>query len=306
MARRAIAGVVAVGLVALSAVAGCGGASGSGSAEGTSAAGGAIEKSAALGPAATHAASDTGGTFSLAQDAAVTTGPSVGPKVIKTASLRVEVHHGRFGDAIADASDIAATAGGYVVSTQVGGKDVQFGQVTMRVPADRFSAVLSSLTRRLGDVVSRQESGQDVTADFVDLSARRRNLRAQERVLLRLMSRAETVADTIRVQNELGRIQGEIERISGQLRYLSNQAALSTISVSLREAGVDKAGPPSAIGKAFRDAGHRALGVVTATIEGAGLVIPTALLAAILGFAGWRLWQRFGTTRPRVADADAS
>src|SRR3954453_21435064 len=138
MARRAIAGVVAVGLVALSAGAGWGGAggggggggSGSGSAEGTSAAGGAIEKSAALGPAATHAASDTGGTFSLAQDAAVTTGPSVGPKVIKTASLRVEVHHGRFGDAIADASDIAATAGGYVVSTQVGGKDVQFGQVT--------------------------------------------------------------------------------------------------------------------------------------------------------------------------------
>jgi hypothetical protein len=233
---------------------------------------------------------------------------SVGPKVIKTATLRIDVDRGKFGDAIGKGTDIADRAGGYVVSTQIGGTGERFGQLVIRVPAARFVGVLHKLTSQLGDVTAQRVSGRDVTADFIDLQARKRNLAAQERVLLRLMDRAATVSDTIRVQNELSRVQGQIEEIKGQLRYLGNQAQLSTITVTLQQAGAAHAmpGKRSAISQAVHDAGSRALGVVTAVIAGAGFVIPTALLLAVAALIGWRLWARFGAPRPRVVEADPS
>jgi hypothetical protein len=228
--------------------------------------------------------------------------------VIKTATLRIEVDHGKFGDAIGKGTDIAGRAGGYVVSTLIGGKDTQFGQLVIRVPASRFERVMGTLTSKLGKVTAQRVTGRDVTADFIDLQARERNLSAQERVLLRLMNRATSVTDTIRVQTELSRVEGQIEQIKGQLRYLGNQTRLSTITVTMQEAGAGKTKPGerSAISKAVHDAGSRALGVVTAVIEGAGFVIPTAILIGILGFIAWKLWVRFGAPRPPMAEADPS
>jgi hypothetical protein len=307
--RTGVVALAVAGLLALSAAAGCGGSSGSsGSAGGGSA-------PAAIDGVANGASRKASGELTAAQgDFALLPkhGPadpgSVGPKVIKTATLRIDVDRGKFGDAIGKGTDIADRAGGYVVSTQIGGTGERFGQLVIRVPAARFVGVLHKLTSQLGDVTAQRVSGRDVTADFIDLQARKRNLAAQERVLLRLMDRAATVSDTIRVQNELSRVQGQIEEIKGQLRYLGNQAQLSTITVTLQQAGAAHAmpGKRSAISQAVHDAGSRALGVVTAVIAGAGFVIPTALLLAVAALIGWRLWARFGAPRPRVVEADPS
>ena len=69
-------------------------------------------------------------------------------------------------------------------------------------------------------VRSESVSGQEVGQEFVDLAARERNLHAQERVLLRLMNRAISVTDTIRVENELSQVQGQIEQ------YVSSGASV--------------------------------------------------------------------------------
>jgi len=307
--RTGVVALAVAGLVALSAAAGCGGSSASsGSAGGGSA-------PAAIDGVANGASGKASGELTAAQgDFALLPkrGPadpgSVGPKVIKTATLRIDVDRGKFGDAIGKGTDIADRAGGYVVSTQIGGTGERFGQLVIRVPAARFVGVLHKLTSQLGDVTAQRVSGRDVTADFIDLQARKRNLAAQERVLLQLMDRAATVSDTIRVHNELSRVQGQIEEIKGQLRYLGNQAQLSTITVTLQQAGAAHAmpGKRSAISQAVHDAGSRALGVVTAVIAGAGFVIPTALLLAVAALIGWRLWARFGAPRPRVVEADPS
>jgi hypothetical protein len=286
-------------LLVLSGVAGCGnGASSAGSEGGGSAAGPA--KSAA-GEKAFGPAADRGVAAPAEQSASLQTGNGIlpnltktGPRIIKTGQLSVVVEHGKFEPALAKAQDITTKYGGYVVSTAIGGDRQQFAEIELRVPAGRFGPVMSALARRLGTVDREEIQGRDVTAQFIDLAARERNLKAQERVLLRLMNRAATVTDTIRVQEQLSPVQGAIEQIEGQLRYLRNQAAFSTITVNLHEKGKPAPGQRSAIGQAFRDAGDRALGVVTAVIEGAGFVIPTALIAALGLLVAWRLWRRFG------------
>ena len=162
----------------------------------------------------------------------------------------------------------------------------------LRVPADRFGQAMSDLSAPgIGSVRSQQVSGEDVGQQFVDLSARARNLRAQSRALIRLMNQAVTVSDTIKIQNELFDIQGQIEELDGRLRYLHDQADMSTITMLLAQpaAAHHHAGHATAIGSALRRSWQRATDVVTAVIVGAGVVIPVALLALVALLAG-RCW----------------
>ena len=206
--------------------------------------------------------------------------PSIGPSVIKTGSVTVKVEEGAFKDSLQQVIATARTAGGFVLSTDVGGDDARSGTLVIRVPSARFEQVLSEV-EDLGELAGESISGQDVSQEFIDLEARSRNLRAQEAVLLRLMDRAVSVADTIRVQGELQGVQLEIERIRGQLRYLEDQTSLGTLTVSLQEKG---AAPVRAgiIERALEQALGAALGVVAAVIVGAGAVLPVAILVAIV------------------------
>lgn len=217
--------------------------------------------------------------------------PSVGPSVIKTADLRVEVERGSFRETLQRATAVAEGSGGFLVSSRIEGEDARSGSLVIRVPSERFEVALSDL-RDLGDVRAETVSGEDVSEEFVDLEARLRNFEAQEAVLLRLMDRARTVADTIKVQRELTTIQLEVERIRGRLRFLEDRTALGTISLSLFEAGAAAPAKPGVLQEAWQRAVDVFLGIVAGAITLAGL-LPLAAVALIV----WVLVRR----RPKAA-----
>ncbi len=210
--------------------------------------------------------------------------PAVGPTVIKTADLAVEVERDGVGDAMASTTDIAARHGGFVVRSTRSGEESRRGSVTVRIPSDRFEAALGEV-RALGTVQRETVSGEDVGQEFVDLEARLRNLHATEAVLLRLFEEAASVADTIRIQNEVTGIQLEIERIEGRLRYLRDQTELGTISVSLSEEGVSA---PGRFGNAF----DRAWDGILAVLSGLIIFLGYALPFGVIGLLLWLLWRR--------------
>jgi hypothetical protein len=218
--------------------------------------------------------------------------PTAGPSVIKTGEIRVRVPSGEFRRSVQDVVSIAGRyPGGFVLSTSIGGGDARFGTIVIRVPARSFERALTEL-EGLGEVKSENVTGQDVTQEFIDLEARLRNARSQEAVLLRLMDKASTVTDTIRVQGELQTVQLEIERLTGQLRYLEDQTSLGTLTVSLVEAGAAPK-PAGTLQRAWKQALENALGVVAAVIVGAGVVIPIALLVLIAVLIARQLSPRF-------------
>ena len=284
---------VGLALIAAAAVAGCGG---NGSASGGEGDGGGIparasgSKVPAVVPKGTVADAASG---EPAGDSTSPVLPAAGPMVIKTGMLSLRLRHDAFGSAVQSADEIATAAGGYVVSSSVSGTGTRAGEIVIRVPAGRFTVVLGQLTHLAGgSVTSRSIEGQDVTAQFIDLNARAANLRAQERVLLLLMNRATSVADTIRVENELSQVQGAVEELEGRIRYLRDQSAMATVTLSLAQAGAVAPGKSTAIGRSFRDAAAHALDVVTTVIAGAGLVLPIALLVALALLAGRAVWRR--------------
>jgi hypothetical protein len=190
--------------------------------------------------------------------------------------------------------EIAEGAGGYLLSTSVDGVDRRRGEFTIRVPAETFEETLSAL-EELGTVTGEDVRGQDVSQEFVDLEARLRNATAQEEVLFRLYDRSDSIADTIRVQRELEDVQLEIERLRGRLRFLEDRTALSTISVSIAEAGTvtAAAGP---FGKAWDKARDTFVAVVSGAIVGTGFVLPLAAFALVA-------YVIFRLVRPRLKGA---
>ena len=220
--------------------------------------------------------------------------PAVGPTVIKTADVEVEVEADGFAAAMPQVTQLAVKHGGFVVSSTRHGEEARSGIVTFRIPADRFEAALDEI-RSIGHVTEETVGGQDVGQEFVDLEARLRNLQAQETVLLRLFDDAASVADTIRIQNELSGVQLDVEQIEGRLRYLRDQTSLATITVALAEEGVSA---PGRFAGAFGDAIDGLLAILAGLVVFLGYALPLTLLGLLL-WLGWRRATRAtGASRP--------
>ncbi|MFL5797417.1 MAG: DUF4349 domain-containing protein [Actinomycetota bacterium] len=238
-------------------------------------------------------------------DVAVMAGvPQVGPSIVKTARLSIQVKRGGFQEAYDRASSIAGEQGGFVESSSTEGAKVRSGRLTLRVPADRFEAALSEIAG-LGDIRLRSVTGRDVTSRFVDLAARIRNARAQEQVLLGILHTATTVTGTLQVQRTLSDVQLQIEELVGQQRSLQNQAALGTIQVELFEPGLPAHRPAETAGigsPQLSEAWDRAKAVFFGMIYGIVVSLGVLLPLGALALLALLVWRR---ARARQAGAEA-
>lgn len=242
-------------------------------------------------------AQDVGAGSGQAGNADLSAPSSINPigdlsKVIRTARMSIVVGHDTFGDRFTRIGDIADRLGGYLQSSST--SDGRSGFVTMRLPAGHFQAALRSL-RGLGRVDSEEVRGNDVTAEYVDLSARLRIALARRRVLFGLMHKAVSIEQTIRVQNALDDVQLRIEDLQGEINVLNDRVSEATIRVSMREVGVRRQTTTTnpSIPNAFDRAVAGFFSVIAAVIVGLGWVLPTLALLLALWFVATRIRRRF-------------
>ena len=219
-------------------------------------------------------------------------------QIVQNAAVGLRIKSGRFWDAYNQAVAIAEGLGGYLSSSSVGkpsaeGDLIDSGTVVVRVPIKSYSDALLQL-QRLGTTTDLQVTTEDVSQQFVDLQARLRNQQAQQALLLQLMQRAQSIPDSIAVQNQLSPVTQEIERIEGQLRYLDSQTAFSTITLNLFVTSpAPRPSEPSlwdrsGLGNSINTAAQTFASVVGGMIIVVGFLLPFALLLA-LGLLAWRL-----------------
>jgi len=299
--RRVTVGVV---LVATVVVAGCGGRGGGGSSSGGEAqapqAAGAApsgqDRAAGVAPSgqdqAAAPAAKAGSTEAAAQVRLV----DLGNRIVRTATVDLAVGKDRLNDTINRATDVVTRAKGIYVgsSTSVPDDGPATGQVTFRVPVDAFEAVLREL-KGLGTYRGEQSSTEDVTNQYVDLSGQLASWRAQERVYLRLLDRAKSIADVIAVQNQLQQVQSNIERLQGQVNHLEDQSSFSTIVLQLREPGAAAGRPAGRLARAWATAVN-GLGVMAAAV-----LVGVIWLTPVVVLAGAVLFGVRALRRPRPA-----
>lgn len=107
------------------------------------------------------------------------------------------------------------------------------GSLTVWVPSASFDMALREMKLLAIKVNTETVNTQDVSAQFVDLTARLKNLRATEAQYQELMKRSATVTEVLKVTQELSTTRQQIEQIQGQLESLTGQIALSSITISL-------------------------------------------------------------------------
>lgn len=136
-------------------------------------------------------------------------------------------------------NDMAREMGGFVVSSNLyenyarNGVKVPEGSMTIRVPAERLEEALSRIKQDVDDVQSESRSGTDVTAEYVDLKSRLKNLEAAEAQLNEIMKTTTDPDAVINVFNQLVYYREQIEIVKGQIKYYEEAAALSAISVRI-------------------------------------------------------------------------
>jgi hypothetical protein len=220
----------------------------------------------------------------------------LGNRIVRTATVDLEVAKGSLDETIDRATGVVARAKGIYVgsSTSVPAKGTARGEVTFRVPVDGFEAVLREL-KALGTYRGERSSTQDVTNQYVDLRGQLAAWRAQERVYLRLLGRARSIGDVIAVQNQLQQVQSNIERLQGQVDHLEDQSSFSTIVLDLREPGAGPGQPGTRLERAWATA-VSGLGVMAAAA-----LVTLVWLAPVVLLAGLVLLVVRAARRPRPA-----
>ncbi|MEA5388633.1 DUF4349 domain-containing protein [Haloarculaceae archaeon H-GB11] len=292
--QRRFTGVLVVALVLL---AGCAG--------GLQSAGGAGDSGAA--PSYEDAAASSGGGGGVGSYYSES-----GERVlVREADVRLRVDD--FETSFRKLRGVADAHGGYVGDrSQHSDGEWDSGQITVRVPAENFSAARDAITE-LGHVEDENVRVLDFSTQYQNTDRRIEQLEADERELERLLANTSDSEQALEVRQELERVRNQLRELRAQQASLEQREAMSTIRVDMHEPESRK--PPknfeSSFGftDAFLSAFYGGLTAVKWVIVFFGYAIPIGIALVGLGAFGSVLfltWQRiFGYIRG-VFDGEGS
>jgi hypothetical protein len=229
----------------------------------------------------------------------VSTGTGIDTKIIKTASITLEVKD--VPGAVETLKNIAAQKGGYISSTNVqnGYNNRLSGSVVIRVPQAEFENTLAGVTA-IGTVKSSSTQGDDVTEEYVDIQAQKTSYQNQLAQYNEIMKKAVKVSDVLEIQQQIDRVQTQLNQLEGRLKYLNSRIDLSTITISLQE--------PEPVGG---DTGHNFITTINEGIAGfigmidAIIIIALTLLPlVIVGAIGYGIYRWRKGNKPAAAPAE--
>ena len=163
-------------------------------------------------------------------------------KLIYSASATVETTE--FDGTIEKLSALVEQYGGFVESSSVNGSNyytqsrgyssTRCASYVIRVPSDKFSALMGSLST-LGNVPYSHTYTENITAQYYDTDARLTAYQVQEARLLEMMEAAKTVEDLIAIEEKLTELRYQIESLQSTLKNWDRQVAYSTLDLEVQE-----------------------------------------------------------------------
>jgi len=164
------------------------------------------------------------------------TGAQTGHMIIKNAEIKLLVE--KTDTAIDRSMQVVGDVGGYIISSKVwyqdaNGEKYKYATISIGVPVDQFETAMRRLRGVALRVLDENASGQDVTSEYVDLQSQLGNLEATRDRIRSFLDNAQSVEESLRINQELTTIEAQIEQVKGRMNFLSNRSAYSTITINL-------------------------------------------------------------------------
>jgi hypothetical protein len=192
------------------------------------------------------------------------------------------------------------TYNGIVLNSSIrDGKDGEAGaSFDLLVPSGKLSDALAAFTA-IGEVRTRQESTQDITAPTVGLGERLRDAHARVESLLTQLSEAGSDAERAAAEARLRAERRHVANLRSRLSSLQRRASFSRVSLRIEsgEAATAEAGDGHwGVGDALDDAAHILAIAAGVTLIGLAILTPLALICLLVWLAR-RAWVRRARAR---------
>lgn len=106
--------------------------------------------------------------------------------------------------------------------------------LVIRVPSQNFEELIETLGKEALFTNFKRISADDVTEEFVDIESRLKTKKeVRDRYVDILKSKAKTVADVLKAEEQIRILQEEIEAKEGRLKFLQSRVSMSTINLEI-------------------------------------------------------------------------
>lgn len=164
-----------------------------------------------------------------------------GRKLIRNFNMSLETR--QFDRLYQDIREQAAANGGYFENSSLHSNGLydnstRSASLVIRIPANKADAFLQQLTKSLGEdssILYQNESLDDVTLKYTDVESHKKSLETEQKRLLELLEKAETIEDIIAMESRLSEVRYELENYASQLRQFDNQIDYCTFYLDLNE-----------------------------------------------------------------------
>lgn len=162
-------------------------------------------------------------------------------KLIKRVNMDVETED--LDGLLPTLSEKIEDLGGYIESQELHNGSAyssyrrRSANMTIRIPADKLGSFVEDV-RGASNVVTYNESTENVTLTYVSTESRMKALQVEEERLLELLAKAENMTDLLEIESRLTDVRYELENVTSQLRVLSNQVDYATVNLYIDQVKV--------------------------------------------------------------------
>ena len=106
--------------------------------------------------------------------------------------------------------------------------------LTVRIPTEKYETFVDSLDQ-YGQVMSKSQSAENISRTYNDKKTYITSLETEQKRLLEMMDKAETIEDMMAVEERLTEVQRQLNQYKTQLDAMDMDVAYSTVTLSVQE-----------------------------------------------------------------------
>ncbi|MGH2832170.1 MAG: DUF4349 domain-containing protein, partial [Solirubrobacteraceae bacterium] len=211
------------------------------------------------------------------------------------ASITLAPEPGELQETADRVSRLTVSYGGFVQSSHVNvAPSSGEANLTLSLPSTKLSAALAALAD-LAPVRAESQSLQDITSAYDTARQRLAEVRAEQRALLRALSRASTQGQIDSLRERLVQTRGAITQARSTLGTISHQAASAEVEVSVL-ANPHATSEGLTLKRGLHDASRVLTLVLIVLLISAAVLVPLLLLVLML-VSAHSLWRRYRRER---------